>query len=140
MADLKFPNVRLQLHDLIAKDKHSPPYAMAHLAVLSGLIPEHALKAIVAVEPLDMCLCMASAEQIIEEYLRNLPAKTNFPSIKASHIGCSLAKAAETHIKSTTSDNFLSAGMNLPSHDCHRFAPILFDLMLQQLMRYPGLE
>ncbi len=140
MADLKFPNVRLQLHDLIAKDKHSPPYAMATVAIVFGLIPEHALKVIVAVEPLNMCLCMASAEQIIEEYIRNLQETKDFPPVKASHIGLSLARAAETHIKGNTADSLLSAGMNLSNHDCYRFAPILFDLMLQQLMRYPGLE
>ncbi len=139
-TDLKFPNVRLHLRDLIAKDNHSPSYAMAQSAVLYGLIPERALKEIAAVKPFDMCLCMASAGEIIAEYMKTLPQKGDFPSFSYDHVLSSLTRAAKSHLKSKTAHNSLSAGMNLPNHDCCRFAPILFDLMLQQLLRYPGLD
>jgi hypothetical protein len=138
-VSLKFPNVRLHLHDLIRQDKQLPSEAMANGAFFFGLISEQAQKEIKTPGQSDMCLCMATAAEIIRHHIKPMPEKEHFQKVKFDEVWAALTRAAETHFTQANADTEHQGEVCIRTHDCYQFAPKLFDLMLQQLLRYPGL-
>lgn len=138
-AELKFPNVRIHLQDLVLREKQLPSHAMAKSAVHFGLIPEESLEKVISVKPTELCLCMATAANIIEEYFKGVPQRNGYPLVDFEQVLSEIFRDAKTHLKEVTVSTDHQGEIALRSHDCYKFAPILFDLMLQQLLRYPGL-
>lgn len=138
-AELKFPNVRIHLQDLVLREKQLPSHAMAKSAAHFGLIPEESIEKVLAVKPTELCLCMATAANIIEEYFKAVPQRNGFPTVGFEQVLSEIFRDAKTHLKEVTVNTDHQGEISLRSHDCYRFAPTLFDLMLQQLLRYPGL-
>ncbi|MFA6208959.1 MAG: hypothetical protein WCT03_13995 [Candidatus Obscuribacterales bacterium] len=138
-AELKFPNVRIHLQDLVLREKQLPSAAMAKSAVHFGLIPEDSLDKVLCDQKNEMCLCMATAASIIEEYFKAVPEHTGVPSVKFEDVLFEIFRDAKTHFNEVTMTGDHQGEIALRSHDCYKFAPTLFDLMLQQLLRYPGL-
>jgi hypothetical protein len=138
-AELKFPNVRIHLQDLVLREKQLPSHAMANSAVHFGLISDDSLEKVLAIKPTELCLCMATAATIIEEYFKGVPQRSGFPAVDFEQVLSEIFRDAKTHLKEITVSTNHPGEIALRSHDCYKFAPTLFDLMLQQLLRYPGL-
>ena len=138
-VELKFPNVRIHLHDIILSEKQLPSQAMAQAAVYFGLISDDEFERVIAVKPADLCLCMATAGNIVEEYFKRVPHRRGFPAVDCKQVIAELFNHAKTHFKEIERPADHQGEIEVRTHDCYKFTPILFDLMLQQLLRYPGL-
>ncbi|CAN5575311.1 hypothetical protein BH11CYA1_BH11CYA1_20930 [soil metagenome] len=137
-VELKFPNVRIHLQDIVLSEKQLPSQAMAQGAVYFGLIIEEAYERVIAIQPADLCLCMTTTGNIVEEYFKRVPHRNGFPIVDSSLVLEQIFSDARTHFKNAKNvEN--QAELAVLTHDCYKLAPILFDLMLQQLLRYPGL-
>lgn len=138
-AELKFPNVRIHLQDLVLREKQLPSDAMAKTAVHFGLIPEKAIDKILTVQQNEPCLCMGTAASIIEEYFKTVPQHDGADAVRFEEVLSEIFRDAKTHFSAVRLSSAHQGEIGVRTHDCYKFAPTLFDLMLQQLLRYPGL-
>lgn len=134
---LRFPNARLFMHNLLADGSLSGADAIALTACEFGLVDRPSVQsAKVAIKDRE-CACMEAARQVLMQYFENRPKSSD---VNAEQIWKSLEEEASKYQKRMENNTDLSPKKTCcgaGSHDCSKFAPALFDLLLQQIRRYP---
>ncbi|MBX9693612.1 MAG: hypothetical protein K2Z81_14585 [Cyanobacteria bacterium] len=122
---MKFPHVRLFMRNLMVEGAGCSG-VIAATAYEYGLIPLEAVGRVESAFSDSSCSCMASSRQVLRE---------NFAcSAKREHLEKNLEDIWST-IDERARICFPSEKDN-PMHNCEKSAPILFDILLQELSRY----
>lgn len=134
-VELQFPTVRLYLHELLANGKSTSSQAIAKAAVEFGLIDSKTAEQLRTEEQSKSCQCMAVAKKVLEHYFAQRNGIAGSLLTSAHVVFASLNSAVCTYLKSQHSSN--NSSPSGKDHNCARFTPVLFDLLLQELRRYP---
>lgn len=126
---LKFPNARLYMHDLLSQQRVSGAEAIARSACEFGLIDADSMDNLIAAHAqAGVCRCLPMAKVVLENHLlRNATAAR---AVDSEAVWAAIEKDARKYENMSTSKD------SNQSHACVRFAPALFDLMLQHIGRY----
>lgn len=110
------------MHNLLA-DNFSGADAIAITAMEYGLVDTRFVSQFKAEEDSLRACCLQAARQVLNEYFE--PRKTcSISSIDIDQLWFSMISDARRYLLDV-------------DHDCSKFAPVIFDLMLQQIRRYP---
>jgi hypothetical protein len=131
---LKFPNARLFVHELLVCGRAASE-AIIHSACELGLVDRECLGEILPLSGAVPCACMASARNVIARYCEQRGKQPNEPKLNKEQIWAVLQGDAQAYAEECNPTNDLDFKVN--SHDCSKFAPALFDLLLQELSRHP---
>ena len=132
---LQFPNARLFIHDLLTRGG-SPVRALSEGAHEFGLIPFDAVEEINRLDCRAGCQCMAAAHKILNKHFANKNHRSGMPKIDVKQVCQAFEREAKAfHQKSGNSEQ---CGQEIAGEiDCKKRAPAIFDLLLQQVRRYP---
>lgn len=133
---LKFPNARLFIHDLLAKHELSGPEAIVKAASEFKIIDAGSVEEIKVVDDGSRCQCMAAARNVVDKHFRDNTRNPDLPEVNVNEVWSAIEREAEAY-KQTSSLNPKKCDSGIKSHDCASFAPAIFDLVLQQIRRYP---
>lgn len=133
---LHFPNSRLLIQNLIVRGGMSGARAMATAAQDYGLIPFETAESIKLLDCQSACRCLEAAHQILEKHflLKNNGNKS--PQVNLSRLREAFERDAQLYEQKTDSSEMNDEHLN-GRKKCVRMAPAIFDLMLQQIRRYP---
>lgn len=141
---LNFPNERLHIFELMVNDGLSGRQAMVASACSKGLLRE-ADKTTLWDKSASQCDCLAAANQILRHYFQHRTCdRIDFGEIAEeawnsvvhefeTYVGVSLKKCADTQGDCCAEERENKRG----SATCRQHCSILFDLVLQQIRRYP---
>ncbi|MBU6454596.1 MAG: hypothetical protein KGS72_22695 [Cyanobacteria bacterium REEB67] len=147
---LRYPNARLFLHDLLFRERLSGAQALAAGACCFELVPAQAVSEILLAPVNDDCRCLDTAAEIVEKHLALRHSAPNALIVDHKVVFAEIEKQARSNPDNSgrdTSKSDAAAGAALAGRGttsasnalagaCHNHAPALFDIMLQQLMRY----
>lgn len=132
---LKFPNARLFMHNLLANGELSGAQAIALSACEFGLLEYKDVQELIA--PIKKasthCSCMETAKGVLVTYFKERNKNTSGTDTDNAW---SALETAATRYELGSRMHVGHASHNC-HHECSKFAPALFDLMLQQIHRYP---
>ncbi len=133
---LKFPNARLYVQDLLSHGGLSGPVAIARSAYEFGLISD---KDRIEVESMlisgELCFCLLAAHCVLSSYFKNRIGRPGVPEANLSEVWKALLEEFEFYKEKLNLKR--DCQCTLTVSDCAKLAPALFDLMLQQISRYP---
>ncbi len=131
---LKFPIVRLHIKNLIAKDGLSGAAAIAKAAADFDLIDGDSADQIASVLKGDECRCLAATKAVLAKYF----AQRNNRDGMQDHDLEAIWQSIETEIECRQKEpKQLSYQTGDRLDQCLKDAPVMFDLLLQQIRRYP---
>jgi hypothetical protein len=130
---LIFPNARLFVHEQLSCGRAAPE-AIAHSACEFGILDQEALPDVLPSFASSPCPCMATARNIIAKYCEINSKRKNRFKIDQDKLWDALQEEAQAYDQGKT---LTSEGEPNVKHECSKFAPALFDLLLQELIRYP---
>ena len=130
MVNLKFPNVRLHLQNLVVKNNLTGAEAIARTAFDFGLIGQEAASEVIASQ--DGSQCMTASRAVLKKYFETKEPLHNLEQTELDIVWQAVERGLE-HIQPPTHD---CQGRGRSSN-CQKVAPLVFDLMLQQIHRYP---
>lgn len=132
---LKFPNARLFMHNLLANGELSGAQAIALSACEFGLLDYKEVQKLITPfkRPSTYCSCMETAKGVMVTYFKQRNDSTS--EIDTDNAWSALQTAAANY--EMGSRTHLGSDSHSCLHECSKFAPALFDLMLQQIRRYP---
>ena len=129
--NLQFPNARLFIHDLISNEHLSGPAAIVQASYEFGLIPVNSSGDLECKHHGNgHCACFATAKEILTRHLADKASIARVTPEIIDEIWAGIERQAEQYQKS------LGNGEASTSEPCNRIAPMLFDLMLQEVRRY----
>ena len=134
---LKFPNARLYVQALIAKSGLTGAEAIAKAACEFGLVSQSSLPTLLETTDKNHCLCFNAAKNVLRR-CHDEKSKMNRPSAELADIWRHVEKDAQTHATGMHCLVEPGSGFSdeMTRHNCISFAPVLFDLLLQQISRY----
>lgn len=132
---LRFPNARLFMHILLADRNVSGAQAIALSALEFGLLDEGSAmrlhKGLAPSQP--QCKCVDTGRYVLQAYFDKRAREASGSAVDTDKIWTAVEEDAKKYTgngsKQTICDNC--------RHDCGKFAPALFDFLLQQIRRYP---
>lgn len=133
---LHFPNARLLIHDLTTRQKLSGVRALAKAAHEYGLIPFEAVEEINRTDSQSGCRCMAAARKILDKHFELKGTRNDFPQVKVDQV-CSYFEREVKAYQEKSGQAEIDCQAEGIEGDCARRAPAVFDLLLQQVRRYP---
>lgn len=159
LIPLKFPNARLHIHNLLRNEKVSGAEAIALIAIEYGLVDTEFIHRIEDTQITNgNCSCLQSAKKILSNYFEQRKAES-LADVNVSQVWSSFQGEIQAYLRSQqrssvpgngngngiSSLNSSEAQTSLSEvstnievgHDCTKFAPAVFDLLLQQIRRYP---
>jgi hypothetical protein len=134
---LKFPNARLFLHQLLAGDRLSGAQAIAEGACQFGLISPDCVPDILEQPTEHQCQCVATAKNVVRKHFEQKAEQGAMPKVDHEEVWSAIEKHIDNHPQVAKLQSAPNGDSQLPANACHNHAPALFDVMLQQLMRYP---
>jgi len=129
---LKFPNARLHIYNLLADQEMTGAGAIACSAFEFGLIDELQLQRLKQSMDDASCHCMEATKGVVIEYFGARQSELDHDQV--NHAWSVLE--SEVRKYDGTANEINCGNAVIVRHDCTKFAPVLFDLMLQQLRRY----
>ncbi|CAN5568647.1 hypothetical protein BH10CYA1_BH10CYA1_60510 [soil metagenome] len=133
---LKFPNARLFVHNQLSCGRAASE-AIARSACEYGLLSQDELVDIIPTTSVAPCPCMATVRNIVAKYCEIKKKQPNQCEINEENLWKVLSEDAQSYFDGSSAVT-QSEIINQNPHECARFAPALFDLMLQELSRHPG--
>ncbi len=127
---LQFPNARLQIHDLLSIQGLSGTEAIARMALEYRLIPEEALAEVAAIPSDATCHCMAATRNVLWKYFQT---KKEPSTVDVEEVWSALLREVQAYAGACPQ----KLEPAVQPHECSKLAPALFDILLQQLGRYP---
>lgn len=127
---LRFPNARLHVHDLISSSRRSGGDAIVAAACDYGLIPAESATRIKVSETANPCQCMMCCKDVVDSYLKAKHANSKLMDLTTNDLFSNIQYEAQEYERTHNSS------VSSKEHDCARFAPALFDLLLQQIHKY----
>ena len=113
---LKFPNARLYIHTLLSAERLTGAQAIIRGACHYGLVDAADSLEILPPSEAATCPCMEAVKNVIRKHFEARSSKVLVEKVWQAIE----QEALELH----------------KLHDCQKFAPVLFDLLLQQVNRY----
>ncbi len=123
---LKFPHVRLFMRNLLVEGAGCSE-VIAATAYEHGLIPLEAIARVESAEYDNTCSCMSASRQVLSESVA-CGAKAGKLESKLDEIWSS--------VNARVSAKLNTGGLSSKPHCCKQSAPVLFDILLQELSRY----
>jgi len=127
---LRYPNARLHVHDLLSTSKKTGAEAIASAACDYGLIKQENASRLEASKQDSQCECMATCKNILDSYLAERHARSQLSKVFTADLFSAIQYEAKMY------EQLHNGGKTGSKHDCARFAPTVFDLMLQQIHKY----
>lgn len=122
------------MHNLLADRNVSGAQAIALSALEFGLLDEGSAMGLHKdIEPSPKCKCMDTARCVLQTYFDKRSRAASGSSVDTNEIW----KAVEEDAKKYTGNGSKCTVCEDCCHDCGKFAPALFDFLLQQIRRYP---
>lgn len=132
---LKFPNARLFIHDLLSAGGLSGCQAIARSACEFGLVDAEAAADIQSEPGAGGCACAETAKKVLTKYFER-KSKEALADVNVDQIWSLIERDVEAHRQSSKTPG-TNSDLCGRLHSCAQDAPALFDLMLQQIRRYP---
>lgn len=135
---LRFPTARLHMHNLLA-DNISGADAIALAAMDFGLVNTNFVSHFQTEQrSTTPCCCSHAARSVLDEYFALRTASSNAP-VDVNQVWVTLVGEATKYLRndSTNPNNGPNPSPLGTEHDCTKLAPVMFDLMLQQIGQYP---
>jgi hypothetical protein len=134
---LRFPNARLYIQELIKKDGLTGAEAIASAAYEFGLVSKGSLPSMLEGPSENHCSCIKAVKNVLKKFHDEKSQITRL-SAEAADIWSHIERDAQAHASATRSHTGCRLGVpaDLNWHNCTSFAPVLFDLLLQQISRY----
>jgi len=124
---LKFPNARLYVYSLLSAEGLSAAEAIATAATHFGLIDGSDYSNYLPSSSPVPCACMETAEKIIRKVLE-VPGHSTLQPLLVEQVWLAVTQEFSRYESKGT--------QSAKHHNCTKFAPVLFDLLLQQIRRY----
>lgn len=122
------------MYNLIANGNISVAEAIALSAYEFGLLDEVSAQVLrKAMVPCSNCTCMDAARKVLQTYFDRRSHAVSGSVVNTEEIW----KGVESDAKRYASNESKNQSADDCCHDCAKFAPALFDLLLQQIRRYP---
>ena len=134
-VELEFPNPRLFLYVLLANSQSTSSEAIVEAALEFGLIDSQTAQQLRLEEQSEPCQCMASVKQVLKYYCARQNERSDAPHTSANEVYASLDSLVHKFCQSPGTSKY--SAPSDANHNCARFAPIVFDLLLQEIRRYP---
>lgn len=132
---LQFPHARLLIHNLLADEHLSGAEAIARVAIEYGVIPQYDADAAENSElkkAIGDCDCCETAHCVLRQYFKSRGSRSEVYLESAwKSIIHSLERYRNSAYKSENSETALSC-----KQACNNLAPVVFDLLLQEVRRY----
>lgn len=128
---LKFPNARLFMHNLLADGRVSGAEAIALSACEFGLLNQADADGVRSTTATTRCKCMEAGRKVLVKYFEQHAAAS---SSVADKVWSAIEEDARRY--GCARGNSISSTGDCYRHDCAKFAPALFDILLQQITRY----
>ena len=129
---LQFPNARLFVHELLSDRHMTGAEAIVSSAYEFGLLPAGILKEVEFSSTRDQCDCCGAALAVFKKHVELLDHGSIYDSAKVESAWNSIISRVK---KYTASETAAPASQNCPAA-CSKLAPVLFDLLLQEVRRY----
>ena len=125
---LAFPNARLYIHSLLSAEGLSGPEAIVEGARHYGIIGAANSKECLSASNAMPCQCMDTGKRIMQKHF-DIRYGSISESVTAGVIWASVEKECNKYIEQIqyTIEKL---------HSCRKFAPVLFDVLLQHVHRY----
>lgn len=123
---LEFPNARLLIHNALA-DGCSGSGALVRGAYEYNLVPPGSCQDVAKLMDNGSCHCLPAAKTILHRHFES-PSCTGSKPVDFDALWDNVELQLANYQKSTKNVK--------GHHNCERFAPILFDLVLQEIRRY----
>ncbi|MBX9952297.1 MAG: hypothetical protein K2Y39_24195 [Candidatus Obscuribacterales bacterium] len=129
---LQFPHARLLIHNLLADEHLSGAEAIARVAVEYGVIPKYDAENSELKRAIVNCDCCEAAHCVLSQYFKTHGAKSeDYLESAWKSIIHSLERYKNCAYKSGNGGTELSC-----QQACSNLAPVVFDLLLQEVRRY----
>jgi len=133
---LRFPNIRLFVHNLFMAEGLSGSEAIAHCAGELGLIsPESVVKSVVR-EGEGACQCRATAKNVLTTHFAERPNPMPV-AVDTEELWSTVEERVEKAMLSLTTEKKPSWQETGTISPCYMHAPALMDIMVQQISCYP---
>lgn len=123
---LRFPHARLFIHNLLADGRISGGQAIALSACEFGLLDSTDMHSLAQSHGSPSCDCKNAARSVLLSYFQE---SSKAAAVCTDKIWSALENEARRYEQPSNTP--------VTCHDCNRFAPVLFDLMLQEIHRHP---
>jgi hypothetical protein len=133
---LNFPNARLYMQNLLAVENLTGGEAIAKAACEYGLIDQEAARTIITRVEGTGCQCMGTAKAILEKYFEGREHRPYLINDDSNVVWDSFLNEIRHFQRRNQMPAEDSHGDGKAS-ECQKFAPILIDLLLQHIRRYP---
>jgi hypothetical protein len=129
---MQYPNARLFIHSLLSDHRVSGSEAIVQCAYEYGLVPAGSIKPLVESDKLP-CQCMAALKNVLIKYLDAKQPQS--PIYDLEEIWTAVERDVEAYRERSTPLRQRDHPAHFP--ECKKLAPALFDILLQQIHRYP---
>jgi hypothetical protein len=130
---LKFPNARLLIHDFLLSGL-SGKEAIVRGACEYGLIsPDFMTEE--QVPDSEPCQCLGAAKNVLCKYFESKKNSSDMPLVNIEAVLSAFESEALAYRKTLSLPPVENCELGKLTHDS-RFAPAIFDIMLQQMRRY----
>ncbi|MGH9549084.1 MAG: hypothetical protein ACRD3W_06915 [Terriglobales bacterium] len=134
--ELKFPNARLFIHDLLSRGGLRDSAAIVRGAAEYGLISADCLAEFQEETDPHLCQCIATGRQVVAKCFEQ-KAKQGLPAVDSEEIWIEIERNVQRYRKALERGGAVSGAAAPETSNCLKLAPALFDLILQQINRYP---
>lgn len=132
---LQFPHARLLIHNLLADEHISGAEAIARGACEYGVISQQDSDSAESSEmrqAIINCDCCEAAHCVLRQYFRSKDTNAE-GSLEAAWK--SLMRRVDRYVKNASKTPMIEPELNC-QQTCNNLAPVVFDLLLQELRRY----
>jgi len=133
---MQYPNARLFIHSLLSNNRLSGAEAIAQCAYEFGLVPAGSIEP--TSEAVDSpCQCMAALQNVLIKHCQEKEKQSPSQPCAVKEIWAAVEHCAQVYKKERATQS--CQGDDDPSvySECKKMAPVLFDILLQQIRRYP---
>jgi hypothetical protein len=135
--DLKFPNARLFLHELLSSNNLSGAEAIAEGACHFGLISSESALDVQQPAHGNQCQCMVTAKNVMRQYFEQRPDQSSRSLVDLEEVWSAIEKHLSAYRRGTKTGVAETSDSVSLANTCGNHAAALFDMMLQQIRRYP---
>lgn len=130
---LQFPNARLQIHNLLADERISGAEAIARCAKRYGVISElDGAKLEELQKARDNCDCCEAAHQVLKLHFQSKESEFSSDTLEKAYRSM-LIRLCKYRYKNDCNQEKSEPHCRAT---CSSLAPVIFDLMLQEVRRY----
>jgi len=133
---LRFPNIRLFVHNLFMAEGLTGSEAIAHCAGEIGLISQESVNKAVVRDSEGACRCLATAKNVLTSHFaeRTCPMPV---AVDTEELWLNVEERVEKAMQLSAGAKTQGVQENGTISPCYMHAPALMDIMVQQISCYP---